>query len=314
MRLTHDRFEAARRFILRHGRPLERGRFRHAFEGAPAAEVLGALTAYANADGGFGRALEPDLRAPESSALATSMAFQIVRELNEPMRHPMIDAAVAYLVQTYDRALRFWRIVPRSAQTSPHAPWWSEPPDRTDAQMLASWGMNPTAELVGYLHEHAATVPTELLADTTAAVEARLDPPPTTMDMHELLLFVRLVDTPALPGEVRAALTPRVQALAAGTVARDPATWTGYVLKPLTLAPRPGSTGAAAVEPAVIRANLAFDIGQQDADGAWSPPWSWGAGHAGWEEARREWRSVLTLQMLLTLRAYGAIEGPVPAA
>ena len=72
--LSREAFERAADF-LRHGaRPLERALFAHAFEDGGRTPVLAALVPYQNDDGGFGRALEPDMRAEASSVVATTRA------------------------------------------------------------------------------------------------------------------------------------------------------------------------------------------------------------------------------------------------
>ena len=81
MILSAAAFARARRFVATKARPLELARLRFHFDSAPAVAVLAELQKFQNADGGFGKALEPDLRASESSALATSVAFQIIREV-----------------------------------------------------------------------------------------------------------------------------------------------------------------------------------------------------------------------------------------
>ena len=50
-------FERARRFIFRNARPLDFARWRFAFEGGSREDVLAALAAYQNGDGGFGHGL-----------------------------------------------------------------------------------------------------------------------------------------------------------------------------------------------------------------------------------------------------------------
>src|SRR5918996_3745272 len=66
--------EAAERFILANARLLDRHRLACLLHGAPAEPVVAALGAYRNADGGFGHALEPDIRAPTSEPSATMHA------------------------------------------------------------------------------------------------------------------------------------------------------------------------------------------------------------------------------------------------
>ena len=62
---------AAARFLESTARVLERRVFDHRFEGADPGPVLHALKAYRNDDGGFGHALEPDIRDPASQPIPT---------------------------------------------------------------------------------------------------------------------------------------------------------------------------------------------------------------------------------------------------
>jgi hypothetical protein len=53
---------------------------------------------------------------------------------------------------------------------------------------------------------------------------------------------------------------------------------------------------------------LDFGIGRQQTDGSWHPTWSWGNDHPqAWAEAKLAWQGILTLEMLLILRAFGRI-------
>jgi hypothetical protein len=61
---------AARQFIFANARLLDRYRAAVLLDGAPADAVVQALRAYRNPDGGFGHALEPDVRTPHSETTA----------------------------------------------------------------------------------------------------------------------------------------------------------------------------------------------------------------------------------------------------
>jgi hypothetical protein len=63
--------DAAERFVLANARLLDRHRLAVLVHGAPLEPVLDALRAYRNPDGGFGHALDPDIRAPESEPAST---------------------------------------------------------------------------------------------------------------------------------------------------------------------------------------------------------------------------------------------------
>lgn len=71
---------AARTFVHSHARLVERRRFQHAFDEAPAELVLTAVTAYRNPDGGFG-ALEPDLRTPASQPIPLRYAMDVLADI-----------------------------------------------------------------------------------------------------------------------------------------------------------------------------------------------------------------------------------------
>jgi hypothetical protein len=87
---------AARTFVAAHGRLLDRSRFALLADGAPAEPVLRALAAYANADGGFGRALEPDVRDPASQPIAVLAALDVLHEAGAG-DHPLGGAALDWL-------------------------------------------------------------------------------------------------------------------------------------------------------------------------------------------------------------------------
>src|SRR4051794_27444335 len=72
--------DSATRFLAATGRVLDNRRFERLFRDADAAPVRDAVAAYANPDGGFGHALEPDGRAPGSQPASVAMALRILHE------------------------------------------------------------------------------------------------------------------------------------------------------------------------------------------------------------------------------------------
>ena len=68
-------FEKAANFIWENGRLLERRLFEYFFLGGSKNGVLNAINAYQNEDGGFGHAMEPDLRTPDSQPLFVEFAL-----------------------------------------------------------------------------------------------------------------------------------------------------------------------------------------------------------------------------------------------
>src|ERR1700686_2865186 len=73
-------YTAAENFIWSAARLVDRHRYSMHFADGPAEPVIDALRGYRNADGGFGHALEPDLRCPTSQPAPTLYALEILNE------------------------------------------------------------------------------------------------------------------------------------------------------------------------------------------------------------------------------------------
>src|SRR4051794_27575540 len=114
--------DAAAQFLAASGRVLDRRRFERLFGDGEAHAVRDAVAAYANADGGFGHALEPDGRGPGSQPAATMLALRVLDEA---------DAWDAGLVRSACDWLE--RVAPPEGGAVfvdpsivgwPRAPWW----------------------------------------------------------------------------------------------------------------------------------------------------------------------------------------------
>jgi hypothetical protein len=295
MKLDTASFANARRFLLEEARPLESALFRYHFEGASAGPVVDALSAYQHPDGGFGRALEPDFRLPDSSPMATSVAFQVMREVGLASDHPLVRSGVTYLLDTYDPVRKGWAPVRPEVNDHPHAPWWSYTGE-------AAWG-NPDVELAGVLNEYAELAPEVLRVELDEEVVSRLCASQGALDPYLALCALRYVESArdALASRILA----RVRDGAREIVPLDPSRWEEEHFQPFWLAPHPRSPLADLLRPQ-LDANLEMQINSQQEDGSWEPRWSWGALYPeAWRQARREWRGVQTLLTLRALAAHG---------
>lgn len=305
--LTQARYAQARQYLLSSARPLEAAIFRYRFEEGDAEAVFTELAKFQNPDGGFGKALEPDLQSPVSSTLATTAALQRLRMLHAPAQHALVDGAIRYLVTAYDTAYQSWSLVPAESEAAPHAPWWNQ---EGLGERFGDFKINPRAEILGYLHEFADATDTQAvtLRDTlTPVVFQDLLQRTGPLSGDAFLCCQRLVDSPGLPSNMAVDLQRWLLRMADTAIATDPATWPGYVLLPLQAAPnRTSPMGIPLAH--VLPANLDFVIDSQADDGSWAPTWSWfGAYPEDWPLAEREWRGVITLERLEWLHAYDRI-------
>ena len=302
--LSKEAFGASRRFIEANARPLEIARFHYHFDGASHEPAIAALRKFQNSDGGFGHALEPDLRTSESSALCTSIAFQVLRSTQALLDDALISSTTAYLLETLDRKIGHWRIIPQSAEESPHAPWWNQE-NRED--IFVRFSLNPTAEILGYLYDCQRYVPSDIITLISDGVINHLSAL-ENIEMHELLCCLRLLRTETLPETARDPIYQKLSHLVDGMVECDPTKWEGYCLRPLQVADDPGSPFVAGIEDAVA-SNLDYEISSQNDDGSWTPTWSWGSAFPdAWEEASREWSGIITIEKLLLLKRFRRIE------
>lgn len=305
--LSPDAHGRARRFLRERARPLDRALHAHAAEGGPASDGLDALCAFRNADGGFGRGLEPDLRMPGSSALATSQALVHLRELGAPATDDLVRGAVRWLVEHFDASLMAWRSVPREAEDHPHAGHWRWALHESGATWPVA--VLPRAEALAGLLHYASEVPKDWLQQLGERFVADLPAQSGKAGADALAGCDGLCRSAATPDWIREPTRTWLLETGPKLVDRDPAAWSGYSAKPLKLAPRADSVLAEALAEDIAR-NLDFEIESQREDGSWAPNWSWnGAYSQDWERARLEWQGVLTRESLASLRSYGRLSG-----
>ncbi len=290
--------------IVAWGRPLDQARFDCHFAFGPCRNVYVELGEFQNPDGGFGNALEPDLRTAASSAIATLTGLEIAREFDIPADQPVIGRATDWLVEHYDDARDVWPIVPPEVEDAPHAPWWSY---ATTAETFGSFHVNPTIAIAGLLHTFTRLVPPPFLAHLDEVSRRRLDGTAGEMGMFDVLCWMDLavVVDPPFRDEIYQALRAAVPHL----VQTNPATWQEYGLTPIDVAPKPSAPLAAALPPGVMDAYLDHLIDTQLPDGSWPLSWSWADLHpAAWREAEQDWKGFRAVAILSALNEWGRIE------
>ncbi len=304
--LSRAAFERAADFMRERARPLERALFAYHFNGGSRTNVLAALVPYQNHDGGFGHGLEPDVRTPASSVIATITALDILRRVRADEDTPGLPAALAYLVEQYDVERDRWPIAPPEVDDAPHAPWWNYAD--LEENCRGFWA-NPRASVVAYLQQFSRLTPSPFIEGARRAAVDDLMRYSQHMEMHDLLCFVELLETEGLPQEDHENISDKLRRALPHSVELDPQKWAEYGLRPIQVVYYPDSPLAGVIDPAIIAADLDYEIGRQQPDGSWAPNWSWEFVDAdAWATAEQEWRGVLTLRTLKTLRAYGRIE------
>lgn len=290
-------WEQAKQFLKRKARPLERALYELEFKGGSRDRALAELARYRNTDGGFGRGLEPDIRADASTVYATTVALQTLSEIGEGANHPLVRGAMEYLIRTYDKERDGWSIVTREIENAPRAPWWQY------GAFDGTWG-NPNAEIAGYLNEYVEAVPQELVQHVTDKAIEYINVGCKLDNMFELFCYIRF--SQRIPASKQALIADKLDEMADRCVVADPSKREGYVPVPLDIVTSPRSPFYDKYAE-VIPGDLDRLWEDQREDGAWHPAWQWGQHDETWAQAKEEWKGILTLDRLKKLKVFGRI-------
>jgi hypothetical protein len=280
--------ERAETFIYKNARLLERQLFAYHFKGGSRASVLSILLAYQNEDGGFGNALEPDIRCPNSQPVPVEHALKVLDTIG--FNEQIAQQACDYLTTITTPAGGVPWLHP-SALTYPRAPWW-----QVEGDPVAT--LNPTAGIAGTLHknhfQHNWVNPaTEFCWKEIATLEPN--------EMHTmgvaLSFLYQVSDRERAESELNRLIGPFLKSDLVANI-ND----TGYVRKPLDWAGTPDHPLRKYFKPEDIEANLDVLIADQQEDGGWNITWP-----ATSPSCELEWRGWLTIERLLTLKANGRL-------
>lgn len=283
--------DSAERFMFANARLLDRHRLAVLVHGAPVTPVLDALRAYRNRDGGFGHALEPDVRAPESEPSATFHALEVLGEIGA-LDDPMFADAAAWVASIADPDGGVPFVLPTAA-AHPRAPW----------MVPSDGGSHLTFAITAALWEAGSSEP--WLARATEWCWAKLQRPD---ELGAFSVKFSLAFLDSVPHAERA--SPAIETLRSRIGADGSMPVPGGTederLTPLTLSPRPGARSRALFIDEQIEADLdLLEQAQQD-DGGWTFDWlAWAPGQSV------EWRGAVTLSALATLAAHRRIELPL---
>ena len=137
---AHVDLKAAGQFLASTGRVLDQRRFELLTSGGDTTPVPDAVAAYRNSDGGFGHALEPDCRCPDSQPAAVALALRILDEA-DAWDTGVVRGACDWLERNPAAGGGATFVEPGLADW-PHAPWWvpvdGRPPSPIQTGMIAA--------------------------------------------------------------------------------------------------------------------------------------------------------------------------------
>ena len=285
-----ERLSRARDFLLCNARLVDRAAYQVAFEHAPPDRLVSALDAYRNADGGFGHALEPDLRTPASQPLHTLTGLALSKEAG--VRCPAVANGCCEYFSRIARADGALPAFLDGALDYPAAGHW-----RAGIGGVPSLDWTLAAAALARWHGASHRWLDQAVRQCRHHL-ARAD----IAEAHALVYAIDFASTVLEGRERSAALEELVNRLprASWYITATPAP--GYGLTALHYAPAPSHPARVCFADDLVERHLDDLFASQQPDGGWTirfqPPSA---------AAVHEWRGRSTLEALHTLRAYGRL-------
>jgi hypothetical protein len=278
---------AAESFIWSTARLVDRHRYTMLFADGPSDPVVEALRGYRNPDGGFGHALEPDLRCPGSQPVPTLYALEILNEAGAEDGE-LARAARAFIASIASRDGGIPSVLP-GFEDYPHAPWFQAEPGSS----FLTLGLAAALHAGGVTDDAWLALATEWCWRSIETTER-----PGGYWLKFACGFLDAVPDEQRAGAAIASLCARVDTSAVAPVGGAE----GEALRPLDLSPRPGSRSRGLVGEDQIEAHLDAVEAEQQQDGGWVFDW------LAWSPAQTtDWRGNVTIRALTWLRENGRL-------
>ncbi|MGB9182688.1 MAG: hypothetical protein WCB67_01380 [Solirubrobacteraceae bacterium] len=275
---------AAENFIWSVARLVDRQRYGLLFADGTAEAVVEALRGYRNPDGGFGHALEPDLRCPSSQPAPTLYALEMLHEAGAADGE-LARGARAWIGSIAEPDGGIPMVLP-GFEGYPHSPWMAPVP-----------GSFLTLAFAAAFHADGVRDDAWLARATEwcwQAIETSEQP-----GGYWLAFACRFLD--AVPDRDRASAAIDSLATRIDVSAFTPSGGVeGETLRPLDISPRPGSRSRKLFSEEQVEAHLDAVEAEQQPDGGWMFDW------LAWSPAQtNDWRGTVTIRALTWLHDNG---------
>lgn len=307
-KLSKEILKKVERDMKLKARQLEKELFDVIIHNSNEEKFLAELGKFQNIDGGFGNGLEPDVRLPNSSATATSIALEHLSkfEANEGAL-VMIKKAINYLENSYIRERKGWYAVGKEVNDHPHAPWWHYDEGLKMTALDKHWG-NPSAAILAYLIKYAHFVEKINIEAIKLKATKNIMSVDKFESFHELFCYCTLAEY-----SDKDFLDTFEQKLKIGIdylVSKDESRWyTSYDATPLNFVNKPECRFG--VSNALVDRNLDKLIERLNNEVLLNPHWD--LNHTLYNNdmkgVRDEWLGVLTMKALEQLLRWDRIQG-----
>ena len=296
--VNKDALNSAYHYIKSNCDDLHSSLFEYHFFKGSLDNVLKNLKKYQNEDGGFGNGLEPDFILPDSSPMATTIAFQILEEIGEKDEE-MAYSALKFYENTFDRNRNGWWAVPVQVNDYPHAPWWNYDTRKKCTVIDKHWG-NPSSEIIGTLYEYRSELQLIDIEPLIGHAINHFNELKEYESEHEIYCCIRMYKK--LPEIFQRQLKETISKAIKDLLCLDVSKWNTYVPKPLDFVQSRHHPLFAEIEE-YVEENCDYLVDTMK-DGVWHPTWKWNQYEEQWEESKKNWIAFLTIKHYKILREF----------
>lgn len=300
-KLTAGHVEKMDQWIQKHARPVDRAKWDHLFHGGSSEAIVTQILTYQNADGGLGHGFEPDVQFPLSAAMPTAEAIFTAYEYGLDCTAPWFASILSYFDQTIQDTPKYWEDCPPEAMDYPHAPWWNYSPCTTfnpnPCAVVASAFLRFGTESQRKLGERIARDTLFFLTGTNFCGDH------DTLNCMALVEQLTMIGSPLITAETISATNRRIRE----NTCFEPAKWRAYNFCPLDFVNSPQSMWYNTVKDG-IEENLSFWLDTLNADGVWTPNFSWGINSDMARRVTEQWTGYVTVKRAKILLNFDLIE------
>lgn len=309
MKMPKEQFEIIKKWMYRNARPLDIARWKYYFENGNKEDVLVALSAYQNTDGGFAYSLEADSWNPNSSPIQTWCATEILYELGITDKdNKIVKGILSYLDSKKDFQNGYWFAEIPTNNDYPHAQWWSY-----GGNVIAGWGYNPTICLVGFILYFADKQSRlyKLAGEIAKKATNSFLQCEHLEDMHEIMCFIRYNEYCEKAGvadifdanKMLNCLKNKVKS----SINEHKEKWKdSYMCKPSQFMITPNSLFYIDNKE-LSDYEVEFIIETMNSDGTWDITWNWNDYQEQWAISKNWWKASQILINLRYLKSFGCL-------
>jgi len=305
-------YDEIRIWMHRNAREIDLAVWKFLFENGNAEGVLSALSAYQNADGGFGNALEPDSWNPGSSPYTTLCAAGKLEAIDfTDSNHQIIRGILKFLESGAHRTENGWLFNIPGNDAYAHAPWWGYDPEANQTEHLGV-----TAGLVCFVLKFAEKKSSlyEMAFSFAEKLLKSFEEPGGKGDMGLTgyrMLLEHIVELKLDDKLNISYLSKNIKKNVDEAIVRDVSQWPEYSVKPSQFIESPESPFYAGNED-IVEKELDYLIETRPAGGVWGITWSW---HENYNKYPKEfaisenwWKASIATGTMTFLKKFGRIK------